>query len=259
VSAQQNRVPCPNCGADNFASTAVCWQCGRPIKPKIGQRYGPDVPPADPYGRRAAAQQSGNTTGPSPTQAAPPSGAPGTRPTIRPPADGVYRPPDTIVRAPSEFPGVYTHAFQAKQQTATRPMGLSIFVILEYIGSAFLGIVAIALLVLGSKLTLTLPIPIPPGFFTAAACVFLVVAAVTAYLAYQLWTGVNWARVVFIVLLALGTLGGIAQVAGVGSSPAAGMAGTPPPSPAGALFGVAVNILFLVILNLKSARDFCSG
>lgn len=33
-----DRVPCPNCGAANFRSSTVCWQCGQPLVPEASPR-----------------------------------------------------------------------------------------------------------------------------------------------------------------------------------------------------------------------------
>lgn len=54
MSDQSNRIICPYCKTNNFKSSAVCWQCGKPLQ-AAGQ---PDQqPPYQPQGPQPPAQQ----------------------------------------------------------------------------------------------------------------------------------------------------------------------------------------------------------
>ena len=64
-----DRIQCPKCGANNFPSSAVCWQCGEPLSqqqaatPPPGQQPGPQPAPAPrwPEGETAVPPARDNT------------------------------------------------------------------------------------------------------------------------------------------------------------------------------------------------------
>jgi MFS family permease len=41
-----DRIPCPKCQASNFASSAVCWQCGQPLRAQANQPPPSNQPPS---------------------------------------------------------------------------------------------------------------------------------------------------------------------------------------------------------------------
>lgn len=62
MNQSSDRVKCPHCNADNFATSGVCWQCGKPlqaqsnqtpagnqgpIQPEPGSAYPPASPSSD--------------------------------------------------------------------------------------------------------------------------------------------------------------------------------------------------------------------
>ena len=68
-----DRIPCPHCQANNFPSSAVCWQCGQPLRAQSNETPGGPPPPVTP-------------PTPGPVQPPPPSYEP--PPTSRPPDNG---------------------------------------------------------------------------------------------------------------------------------------------------------------------------
>lgn len=57
MSQASDRIPCPECRANNFPSSTVCWQCGEPLRaqqnqPPTGAPPGPEQPPTG-YGAPA--------------------------------------------------------------------------------------------------------------------------------------------------------------------------------------------------------------
>jgi len=46
VNQSSDRIPCPSCGAENFPSSATCWQCGAVLQTNANGQSGP--PPGAP-------------------------------------------------------------------------------------------------------------------------------------------------------------------------------------------------------------------
>ncbi len=65
MSQTSDRIPCPHCQANNFPSSATCWQCGQPLHQQQ------DQPPAQPPPQ------------PGPSQPVPPQPPGGYQPTSR--------------------------------------------------------------------------------------------------------------------------------------------------------------------------------
>lgn len=84
--SSSDRIQCPNCGANNFPSSATCWQCGRPLTAE--QNQGPNqnppqdqnqnqqpeqpLPPPPAYGSPPPPQQFGGPAYGTPPPAYPP-------------------------------------------------------------------------------------------------------------------------------------------------------------------------------------------
>lgn len=49
MNEASQRIPCPKCQANNFPSSAVCWQCGQPLRAEQNQPP-PGPPPQGPPG-----------------------------------------------------------------------------------------------------------------------------------------------------------------------------------------------------------------
>jgi hypothetical protein len=120
-------------------------------------------------------------------------------------------------------------------QTRQRPFGVSLLVVLcdieallKLIGGV-LGILAAAMM----------------GAISAAALSVLVVAwgLGVLFMGQFLWKGANWARIGFMGLLALGTLMQLPALTGRGMLLAA--------------LTIAMNVLFVLILSGRSAREYC--
>ena len=48
MSGTTERIPCPQCGASNFPTSATCWQCGRPLHAEAQPPGGAPPPPGQP-------------------------------------------------------------------------------------------------------------------------------------------------------------------------------------------------------------------
>jgi hypothetical protein len=46
MSDSNGRLICPNCQAENFLSSELCWQCGKPLRTETTPPEGPTTPPA---------------------------------------------------------------------------------------------------------------------------------------------------------------------------------------------------------------------
>lgn len=46
MNQESDRIPCPKCRANNFPTSAVCWNCGQPLHPQ--QEGAPEEPAAPP-------------------------------------------------------------------------------------------------------------------------------------------------------------------------------------------------------------------
>ena len=83
MNDQSNRIICPHCKTNNFQSSTVCWQCGKPLSPakQPDQQPPPPVQPPPPY-----QQQPGQPPPPyqQPVQPQPPH----QRPLSEPPSSG---------------------------------------------------------------------------------------------------------------------------------------------------------------------------
>ena len=44
MNQTSDRVPCPKCQANNFPSSAVCWQCGEPLQARQDESQPPTTP-----------------------------------------------------------------------------------------------------------------------------------------------------------------------------------------------------------------------
>lgn len=96
---------------------------------------------------------------------------------------------------------------------AQKPVGVIVLAIMDWVGAGLMALVALALGVGLSVLGVMLH---KPGLGATLAAVgalggvvVLIIAAVAAFLGWGMWTLRNWARVVTIVLAALGFLGSV--------------------------------------------------
>lgn len=48
MSGTTDRIPCPHCGASNFPTSTMCWQCGRPLRVESQPPGGQPPPPGQP-------------------------------------------------------------------------------------------------------------------------------------------------------------------------------------------------------------------
>lgn len=102
-----------------------------------------------------------------------------------------------------------------------RPVGVSILAVLGFIGAGLWVLIGLAMLVgasfVGAMFSQAQGAPAGSGGFMAmlggaVSIVFFVFAAIAALLAWGLWTLKNWARIVVIVLQALGILFSLAAL-----------------------------------------------
>lgn len=97
-----------------------------------------------------------------------------------------------------------------------RPTGVAVLAVFDFIGAACLLLVGIALIVgvgfVGLATREPGPAALIAGIGAFSGITVLIIAAVAALLGWGLWTLKNWARVVSIVLSALGAVGSVMGV-----------------------------------------------
>ncbi len=94
-----------------------------------------------------------------------------------------------------------------------RPTGVSVLAILYWISAFFLAIAGIIIAAgagMAAVFTSSAWMPMMAGLGAAGAVIFLICAALVAFIGYGLWTMREWARIVTIVLAALSLLGQLA-------------------------------------------------
>lgn len=126
-----------------------------------------------------------------------------------------------------------------------RPFGVSLLVVLYDLGAICSIIIGVGIGIGAAGASAR-----PGGTFlgtmlAAFAAATMVMALVMLTVSYFLWHGFNWARIVLIVLLALAMLGQLAQL----------LSGRNPVVP---LLELLVSVLFLVLLNTRQTREFCT-
>jgi|TARA_B100001971_G_C17712331_1_gene297089 uncharacterized membrane protein (DUF2068 family) len=95
------------------------------------------------------------------------------------------------------------------------PVGIKILSILGFIGASILLLMAI-LMFLGSAGSITNTIPVlallGPTILAVGGIILLGFSILEFFIARGLWKGQNWARIVMIVFVVLGILGGITAI-----------------------------------------------
>lgn len=118
MSSARGKITCSKCQAENFASSAVCWQCGQPVKQ--GQ---PETSPA----------------GPAPSTAAPPPVAP---PPVAPPYESTPTNDWAVGRATATSPQTSQSPDSGEGGILTRKVGGKLLLL-----SIMMGIYSIPLLI----------------------------------------------------------------------------------------------------------------
>jgi tetratricopeptide (TPR) repeat protein len=181
-------------------------------------------------------------------QAAPPVVE--TRPAATPaPASGYGYPAAPGYGGPSSASESYA--------SVSRPVGITILVVLNDIG-AVLMIIGGLFLLLGAGAALVggaggagRPGGISPvgaaalgGGLAVLAIVFIVLGVAILAISYFLWKGYSWARWVFMILLALGILSALPGLAGK--------------TAIYSIIGIVMDIVWLVVLNTQAAKEYCT-
>lgn len=94
-----------------------------------------------------------------------------------------------------------------------RPTGVTVIAVLYFISGGIIALVAILLMVGAGAFSTMATQPgmrtLMIGLGTVGAVVLIILGALAIFVGYGLWTQQNWARIVAIVLAALGLLGSL--------------------------------------------------
>jgi hypothetical protein len=142
-----------------------------------------------------------------------------------------------------------------------RPLGLSILVGLYDVGAVFTLIAGVAVIVIGLIGAGVATRVTSPGAAAGVAVLAVTGLLLVAWslgvlmMGYYLWNGFNWARIGFMTLLAVGMLFDSLSLFGkLGSAATAqGAYGWVVPA-----LLLVLQLLFLVMLNVRQTREYCS-
>lgn len=243
-----SKIPCPSCGIENFESSVVCWQCGKPVRMQNRQDIRQDT--------QQATQMSG--------------------PPVMPQMNAKRPLPLTImlivkwITITLGIIGLFVKIAHAPQiasmvsssalhSMSTRPSvpGLPTGTPGSGIPSGFPAGNAAAISHMDS---IMINVMVGMGIF------MILVMALEAFFVYKTWMGYAWARIVSMIIQVFAVLGGLINVAWAASrSSMTSMPGMPTGMPmhtggsnAYLVFGtLLINIAFLVILFLPETTQYC--
>ncbi len=143
-----------------------------------------------------------------------------------------------------------------------RPVGVTAIAVLDIVGGVLLVLGALIMLLLetlAASLLGPFVIFILRPFLTAIIAVFMISAVIDLLLAWGLWNGKNWARLVTIILSALGIIGpvlGLLIFSAQLRLPATTVWAMLQGSILTLIVGIVINVLFIYILMRRDAKAF---